>query len=270
MIIKKNKGRKHLFHIVFPSIWPLLTSISVFFVVSGFIYFIHRIWFGGWFFLFGIMLLLYCSYFWFSDIIIESTFLGYHTLIVKKGLKLGFLLFLVSEFMLFFGFFWAFFHSSICPSILLGSIWPPVGITVISFIGYPFFNTVLLVVSGFAVTWAHRGIALGSLTEALDGLCLSIILGLVFLFLQIYEYNDAYFNISDSIYASTFYMLTGLHGCHVLVGVCFLTVNLIRLLLNHFTTTHYLGFVFSIWYWHFVDIVWIGVFIIVYWWGGYA
>lgn len=105
-----------------------------------------------------------------------------------------------------------------------------VGIIVIPFTGYPLFNTVLLIVSGFAVTWAHRGIALGSLTEALDGLCLSILLGFFFPFLQIYEYNDAYFNISDGIYASTFYMLTGLHGCHVLVGVCFLIVNLVRYL----------------------------------------
>lgn len=265
-----DNNRRHPYHIVENSPWPFRLAISLFFAIIGFVFYMNNLILGGPIFLLALFQTFKFLYFWFSDVIDEGTFSGHHTVRVQKLLKWGMALFILSEVMFFFGFFWAFFHSSICPSILLGSIWPPVGITVIPFIGYPFFNTVLLIVSGFAVTWAHRGIALGSLNEALDGLCLSILLGFVFLFLQIYEYNDAYFNISDGVYASTFYMLTGLHGCHVLVGVCFLIVNLIRLSLNHFTTSHYLGFVFSIWYWHFVDIVWIGVFIIVYWWGGYA
>lgn len=262
-------GRKHLFHMVTPSIWPFFTALALFFFLSGLIFYIHRIWFGGWLVLLGLVNLCICAYYWFSDIITEATFLGFHTLIVRRGLKRGFLLFLVSELMLFFGFFWAFFHSALCPSIIFGSIWPPIGINVIGFSGYPFFNTVLLIISGFAVTWAHRGIALGYLSEVIDGLIVSILLGLCFLGLQIYEYYTATFNIVDSVYASTFYMLTGLHGCHVFVGVFFLIINLIRVCRHHFTVRHYLGLVFAIWYWHFVDIVWIIVFVSVYWWGGY-
>jgi cytochrome c oxidase subunit 3 len=262
-------GRKHLFHMVQPSIWPFLVSCGFFLLLSGFIYYIHRIYFGSVLVVISLGFIIFCAYSWFSDIITESTYLGQHTLIVKRGLKRGFLLFLVSEFMLFFGFFWALFHSAICPSILLGSIWPPIGLKVISTWGYPFFNTALLVISGFGVTWSHRGIALGLFTEAVDGLLIAIILGIIFLILQCYEYYMTDINIFDGIYASTFYMLTGLHGCHVIIGVLFLLVNFIRLIFNHFTSNHYLGFVFSIWYWHFVDVVWIAVFVSVYWWGGY-
>lgn len=270
---KKSKlnthGRNHLFHMVQPSSWPIFTAYGLFIFLSGLIYYMHCLTYGGIYMIAGFILLVYCAYFWFSAIISEATFLGYHTLVVKRGLKRGFLLFLVSELMLFLGFFWAFFHSAFCPSILLGSIWPPIGLTIIGAWGYPFFNTILLIVSGFGVTWAHRGIALGLLVEAIDGLCLAIFLGGLFLILQIYEYYEADFNISDGVYASTFYMLTGLHGCHVFIGVFLLAISLLRLCRQHFTTTHYLGFVFSIWYWHFVDAVWIGVFVAVYWWGGY-
>lgn len=148
--------------------------------------------------------------------------------------------------MLFLGFFWAFFHSSLCPSIVLGSIWPPIGLHIIKTADYPFFNTVLLIVSGFAVTWAHRGIALGSFPEVIDGLLLAIALGLCFLILQINEYYESNFNLNDGIYASTFFMLTGLHGCHVFIGIFLLIFNLIRVCFHHFTSKHYLGLIFSI------------------------
>jgi cytochrome c oxidase subunit 3 len=220
-------------------------------------------------FIFGFFLLLWLAICWFNDIINEATFLGYHTLVVRKGLKLGFLLFIASEIMLFFGFFWAFFHSSLCSANDLGSIWPPIGINSIPAYDYPLFNTALLIISGFSVTWVHRGIALGLYRECIDGFFITIILGLFFIILQGMEYYESSFNLNDSVFACTFYMLTGLHGCHVIIGVLFLSVCFIRLLLNHFLCNHYLGLIFAIWYWHFVDGVWILLFLSLYVWGGW-
>jgi cytochrome c oxidase subunit 3 len=252
-----------------PSIWPVLTAIGGFLFTSGLAFYMHRVTYGGFLFIVGFLILLLSAYFWFAEIINEATFLGHHTQVVRFGLKSGFLLFIASEIMLFFGFFWAFFHSSMSPSILLGGIWPPSGLVIISVVDYPLLNTGLLIVSGLAVTWVHRGVALGLFKESIDGFLVTIVLGLFFIFFQGIEYYEASFSINDSIYASTFYMLTGLHGCHVIVGVIFLLVNFKRLLLNHFLTNHYLGLVFAIWYWHFVDVVWILLFLTVYCWGSW-
>lgn len=260
---------KHLFHIVDPSCWPLVTALAAFLFVSGLAFYMHRIYWGGWVVLAGFICLILSALGWFSEIIEEATFLGFHTLVVRNGLKSGFLLFIVSEIMLFFGFFWAFFHSSFCPSVELGSIWPPVGLVTISVMDYPFLNTAILIVSGFAVTWVHRGVAIGSFREALDGFILTLLLGIIFLFFQILEYYDSLFSLNDGVYASTFFMLTGLHGCHVFIGVVFLFVCLLRLVLNHFLSNHYLGLVFAIWYWHFVDGVWIVLFLTLYCWGSW-
>jgi cytochrome c oxidase subunit 3 len=251
------------------SIWPLLTAVGGFFFVSGMAFYMHRTMYGGLLILLGLIILLLSAFFWFNEIIDESTFKGNHTLVVRIGLKSGFLLFIASEIMLFLGFFWAFFHSALSPSIVLGEIWPPIGIEIIKVMEYPLLNTALLVISGFAVTWAHRGISLGSYKEAVDAFIITIFLGLVFICLQGFEYYESNFNINDSVYASSFYMLTGLHGCHVIIGVLFLCVCFIRLLLNHYLTTHYLGLIFAIWYWHFVDIVWILLFLTVYCWGSW-
>lgn len=262
-------NRKHLFHMVDPSPLPFYTGIAAFFFTSGLAFYIHRIEFGFYFFLFGFVVLLFIASDWFSDICNEASFLGYHTMVVRKGLKLGFLLFIVSEIMLFFGFFWAFFHSALCPSIELGTKWPPIGINTISVIDYPLFNTLLLIISGFSVTWVHKGICLGTFSETIDAFIVTITLGALFICLQTYEYYEANFNISDSVYASTFFMLTGLHGMHVIVGVVFLSVSFLRLLSNHFMVNHHLGLVFAIWYWHFVDIVWICLFLMLYIWGSW-
>jgi len=252
-----------------PSPWPLALAIGGFFLTSGLAFYMHRISFGFIIFISGFFLLLFTAFCWLRDVSTEASFYGYHTKVVRIGLKLGFLLFIASEVMLFFGFFWAFFHSALCPSIELGAKWPPVGINIINIYNYPLFNTFLLIISGFSVTWVHRGIALGSFIETIDSFIITIILGLLFIILQTYEYYEAAFNISDSVYSSTFYMLTGLHGMHVIVGVLFLTVCFVRLLLNHFMVNHYLGLVFAIWYWHFVDIVWICLFLTLYGWGSW-
>jgi len=148
--------------------------------------------------------------------------------------------------MLFFGFFWAFFHATICPDVEFGYITPPPGIQPIKAFDVPLFNTLILICSGLSVTWAHRAVSLGSFKNGIDSLLITIVLGLFFLVLQVMEYHEAGFNYSDSVYACSFYMLTGLHGCHVFVGVSFLFICLLRLLSRHFLTTHYLGFVFAI------------------------
>ena len=261
-------GRKrHLFHIVEPSPWPLLSSFGVFLFTTGLIFYMQE--YSSKFFFFGIIILIISSFFWFNDIINESSFLGYHTLVVRKGLKYGFMLFITSEIMLFLGFFWASFHSPLCVANNLGAIWPPIGLIIIPVYDYPFSNTILLIVSGFAVTWVHRGIALSSFKECIDGFLITIFLGIFFVILQGMEYYEATFNFNDSIYACTFYMSTGSHGCHVIAGVLFLIVCFIRLLLNHYLNNHYSGLVFAIWYWHFVDGVWILLFLSLYCWGGW-
>jgi len=219
--------------------------------------------------IFGLLCLGLCLFFWFSDIIDEATYSGFHTKAVRLGLRLGFMLFIVSEVMLFFGFFWAFFHAALCPAIQIGSIFPPFEISTIPIFEFPLLNTGILILSGFSVTCTHRAICLSLYKDAMDSLLFTIFLGFLFVLLQMYEYYEAPFNYSDGVYGCSFYMLTGLHGCHVIVGACFLLVCFIRLVRRHYLTTHYLGFVFAIWYWHFVDVVWIFLFLTVYGWGSW-
>ena len=265
----KTVRRTHLYHLVEPSPWPIVAAFAAFFLLSGLAFTFHRILYGSWILILGLLLTLTTMYFWFRDVAVEASYLGYHTFIVKKGLKYGFYAFIASEIMLFFGFFWAFFHSSLSPDLSIGNKWPPTGVIGIFPYFYPLFNTALLIISGFAVTWAHKGFGVGSYKESIDALLWTIGLGFFFVYLQGVEYYASTFNFSDSVYASVFYCLTGLHGCHVIVGALFLRVCLIRLLRNHFLRNHYLGFVCAIWYWHFVDVVWIGLFLSVYCWGNW-
>jgi heme/copper-type cytochrome/quinol oxidase subunit 3 len=264
-----QKYPKHLFHVLEPSLWPFFLAFGLFFFVTGIAFSMHYVVTGYYILLVGLAMLIITSIFWFLDISREAVVKGFHTKIVRQGLKTGFLFFIASEIMLFFGFFWAFFHAALCPSIELGAIWPPVGLHVIPVFDFPLFNTFILIISGFSVTWAHRGISLGSFKEAIDGLILTVLLGLFFIFLQGLEYYESTFNLQDGVYPSVFFLLTGLHGCHVIVGVCFLFICFISLLFNHFLTNHYLRFVFAVWYWHFVDIIWILLFLSLYCWGSW-
>jgi heme/copper-type cytochrome/quinol oxidase subunit 3 len=209
-------------------------------------------------------MLILCMTGWWLDVIKEGTYRGDHTLIVQRGLKWGFKLFILSEVMFFVGFFWSFFYSAFWP---LYYTWPPLSYPVMEIWTTPFLNTIILIVSGFAVTWAHRGVTEQKTLDAIAGLSVTLVLSGVFLTLQVIEYTHSPFEISDMIFGSTFYILTGLHGFHVTVGVVFLIVCFIRLLYFHFQTTQHLGLVFAIWYWHFVDVVWIFLFLIVYVWG---
>ena len=259
--------RRHLYHILYPSAWPLLISVGTLFLFSSFAFYMNGVSYSGYFVIVTFMYFLICTCFWLGAIINEATSGGYHSLIVRWCIRNAFQLFIVSEIMVFFGFFWAFFHSSVCPSIFISAHYPPIGINVINPWEFPFFNTMLLIISGFAVTWAHRCISLGDFKQAADACLVTIFLGLFFLCVQVFEYYEASFDITDGIYGSVFYFLTGLHGFHVFAGIIGLICCFVRLCRRHYLRLHYLSFILASWYWHFVDIVWIALFIIVYVWG---
>jgi len=249
--------------------WPLTVSFGLLFTTSGFVCYMNRVNGGFLIFLFGLFVTIFSLYLWWRDVIRESTYQGNHTLIVQKGLKLGFILFIGSEVVFFGGFFWAFFHSSLSPSILLGLVWPPINIVVLNPWGIPMLNTAILLLSGFSITWVHFGIIASRYHNVITGFIITLILAVVFTLLQISEYLNAPFNFTDSVYGSAFYSLTGLHGLHVIIGSIFIFICFIRYLKAHFTKKHHLGFEFASWYWHFVDVVWLFLYAFVYLWGNW-
>nr|AJC10865.1 cytochrome c oxidase subunit III [Macoma balthica] len=254
------------YHLVDPSPWPIMVSAGVMNEAASFISFVH----GGSYtmlnFLCATWLLLSSFYSWMMDIITEATYLGCHTSIVARGLKIGFTLFLVSEAFFFVGFFWAWFNSGI-GNLSSGCLWPPRPIIPVYPWGAPLFNTAILLASGAAVTWAHRAVAIHDREEAMIPLGLCVLAGVVFLRFQFGEYSTASFTIADSAYGSCFYMLTGLHGSHVLGGTLFLAAMLARNYFCHFIRPHrHMGVVFAVWYWHFVDVIWLIVFVWAYVW----
>jgi len=261
--------KTHLYHIVDVSPWPLASSIGALLITSGFACYMHRISYGMLIFLLGLLLLISSMFIWWRDIIRESTYQGNHTLIVQRGLKIGFVLFTCSEIVFFGGFFWAFFHSSLSPSIFLGAVWPPVNIVGLDAFGIPILNTAILLLSGFSITWVHFALISGNAVEVNYGFIVTLFLAILFTGLQVSEYLFAPFNISDSVYGTVFYSLTGLHGLHVIIGSIFIAVCYFRFLNNEFTTKHHLGFQFASWYWHFVDVVWLFLYAFVYLWGNW-
>lgn len=265
--LQKNY-QQHPFHLVDPRPWPLAASISAITILCGAVIWFHGYNGGGFTLIFGMLGVVCVIYTWWRDIIREATFEGQHTSMVQLSMRIGIILFITSEVIFFFAFFWAFFHSRINPTIELGSVWPPKGIETIDAWGFPFLNTILLLSSGATCTWSHHAILRGERQRAIFSLILTIILAAVFTGVQLLEYCSASFNISDRVFGSTFYIATGFHGFHVFIGTCFLTVCLFRLLSYHFTQQHHFGFEAAAWYWHFVDVVWLFLFVAVYWWGG--
>lgn len=222
---------------------------------------------GGWLLSFAALSLIYALAVWWRDVIREATFSGYHTSLVVRGLRIGMVLFIVSEVMFFAAFFWGFFHSSLGPTVEINAVWPPLGIDVISPWGVPLVNTLILLTSGAAVTWCHHGLLFGLRSQSLFALWVTVLLAMMFTGLQAYEYVDAGFGLSSGVYGSTFYMATGFHGFHVLIGTVFLFVSLLRMQRYQLTPHHHIGLECACWYWHFVDVVWLALFISVYWWG---
>ena len=237
-------------------------------MTSGGVLYMHNFAGGGRLLMTGFVTILYVMYTWWRDIIREATFEEQHTFSVQRGLRLGMILFIVSEIMFFFAFFWAFFHSSLSPAFNVGGVWPPVAIETVQTSGIPLTNTFFLLSSGATVTWAHHAIIVRAKKQAIIGLILTVILAAIFTGFQVLEYLDAPFTIADSVFGSCFYMATGFHGFHVFIGTISLLIALIRIVLNHFTSTHHFGFESAAWYWHFVDVVWLFLFVTVYWWGG--
>ena len=259
---------KHSWHLVDPSPWPLTASLGGFYLTTGGVLYMHNYTGGGQILLIGVSMIVYVMYTWWRDIVREATFEDQHTPSVQRGMRLGMILFIVSEVMFFFAFFWAFFHSSLSPTFNIGGVWPPTAITVIPTFGLPLTNTFLLLSSGATVTWAHHAIIVRAKKQALLSLCLTIVLAVLFTGLQVLEYMDSPFSISDSVFGSCFFMTTGFHGFHVFIGTIFLFISFLRIVYNHFTCTHHFGFEAAAWYWHFVDVVWLFLFVTVYWWGG--
>nr|QMS48897.1 cytochrome c oxidase subunit 3 [Haementeria acuecueyetzin] len=253
------------FHLVEPSPWPITSAMSALFITMGLTSWFHNK--GNLCLYLGMLLIMLSMYLWWRDISREATLMGYHTSHVVKGLRLGMIFFITSEVCFFFGFFWGFFHSSLTPTTEIGCVWPPVGIYTLNTFGIPLLNTIVLLSSGITVTWAHHSLMEGNRLSSIQSLIFTILLGLYFTLLQMGEYHSASFTIADSIYGTTFYVTTGFHGAHVMIGSTFLTVCLIRIIKMHFSKTHHFGFEAAAWYWHFVDVVWICLYICMYWWG---
>jgi cytochrome c oxidase subunit 3 len=262
-VAQPGHGPKHQYHLVDPSPWPLIGAFCAGLLTTGAVLYMHN--YGATLLIIGFISVLLMMAAWWRDVIKEATFQGHHSPIVQIGLRYGMALFIASEVMFFAAFFWAFFSSSLFPA---GGIWPPKGVHPFDAFELPFLNTMILLLSGTTVTWAHAGVIAGDRRTALVGLGLTILLGLSFTGVQAYEYSHAAFAFKDGIYPSTFFMATGFHGFHVIIGTTFLIVCWFRAYAGHFKPDHHFGFEAAAWYWHFVDVVWLFLFICVYWWGG--
>lgn len=255
----------HPFHLVDYSPWPLTGAIGTIVTVSGLVKWFHQ--YDISLLILGTLITILTIYQWWRDISREGTFQGLHTIPVAIGLRWGIILFIVSEVFFFISFFWAFFHRSLSPAIEIGATWPPTGITPFNPFQVPLLNTAILLASGITVTWAHHSLIEGNHPQTTQGLFFTVLLGVYFTFIQGYEYIESPFTIADAVYGSTFFIATGFHGLHVLIGTTFLIVCLARHINYHFSKTHHFGFEAAAWYWHFVDVVWLFLYVSIYWWG---
>lgn len=256
----------HDYHLVDPSPWPLAASIGAVTTAVGLILWFHDITF--WVFVVGAVLMGYVLMSWWYDVVKEATFQGHHTPVVQMGLRFGMVLFITSEVMFFGAWFWAFYNASLFPSEAIGGVWPPPGIEVFDPFKLPLVNTVILLTSSTTVTWAHHALRNGDYRGLKIGLWITVLLGLAFTAIQAAEYAEAAFSFGGHIYGSTFFMATGFHGAHVIIGTIFLSVCLFRAHRGHFKPDHHFGLEAAAWYWHFVDVVWLFLFVSIYWWGG--
>jgi len=260
------EAHKHPYHLVDPSPWPLVGAISAGTLALGAVLYMHEV--TPWLIPVGVLLVLLTMFLWWRDVVREAHAEGHHTPVVQIGLRYGMLMFIASEVMFFAAFFWAFFDASLFPKEAVDFTWPPPGVEVFDPFDLPFLNTMILLLSGCTVTWAHQAILEGDQKSAVRGLAITVVLGLFFTAIQAYEYSHAAFGFTEGIYPSTFFMATGFHGFHVIIGTVFLIVCLFRALRGHFKPDHHFGFEAAAWYWHFVDVVWLFLFFSVYWWGG--
>jgi cytochrome c oxidase subunit 3 len=274
--------QKHPYHLVDPSPWPALGATGALLLAFGALLFMHPDLVGGkafvqslgvWKLAPGFLLVAITMFVWWRDVVKESRI--YHTHVVQLGLRYGMILFITSEVFFFLAFFWAFFDAALFPAApemplrteANGGVWPPKGVTIFNPFDLPLMNTVILLLSGTTVTWAHHAIVEGDQKSSVRALAITVVLGILFTCVQVYEYTHASFGFRDNIYSSTFFMATGFHGFHVLIGTIFLIVCLFRAMKGHFKPDHHFGFEAAAWYWHFVDVVWLFLFFCIYWWG---
>ncbi len=253
---------KHDYHLVDPSPWPIYVSFSCLVLAIGSIYYMHAD--VSWGMYLGLVLLMYGVYMWFRDVVNESVLHNHHTPVVQIHHRYGMTLFIASEVMFFVAWFWAYFNSSLFPSEIIGNVWPPKGIKTFDPWDIPLINTLILLLSGTTVTWAHHALEEGDKKSFIQGLAFTVILGFCFSLLQAYEYHHAKFDFSGNIYGAVFYMATGFHGFHVIIGTIFLAVCLFRAKNGKFRDDHFFGFEAAAWYWHFVDVVWLFLFATIY------
>jgi len=256
----------HTYHLVTIRPWPIIASIIAgASLLSGLAIFNHSslpfippiITIG----------LIAIATIWWRDVVREATVEGHHTFKVQTGIRIAIIMFIASEVIFFLAFFWRFFHRRLAPTFNIGAQWPPTQITPLNPFSIPLLNTGVLLRSGITVTWAHHSIIHRDKKESQQALTLTFLLGAYFTLLQLAEYKNTEFRFNDSVYGSTFFLATGFHGLHVIIGSSFLAVSLLRIFNNHFSAHHHFGFEAAAWYWHFVDVVWIFLFTFIYWWG---
>ena len=272
-------GKHHDYHLVDPSPWPLVGAVAAFIMAVGLVFTMKNLPLAGmhigpYVFGAGALGVIYVMVSWWTDVVREATHEGLHTRVVQIHHRYGMMMFIASEVMFFVAWFWAYFDAALYPNdpiqfqrAELIASWPPKGIETFDPWHLPLLNTLILLTSGTTATWAHHALLHGDRKGLKMGLWLTIGLGILFSFVQAYEYSHAAFHYSGHIYGATFFMATGFHGAHVIIGTIFLAVCLYRAYLGHFTPTHHLGFEFAAWYWHFVDVVWLFLFAAIYVWG---
>jgi cytochrome c oxidase subunit 3 len=273
-------AKHHDYHLVDPSPWPLVAAVSAFFLAFGAINWMKNLTLGGlhmgpYIALIGVIGIIYTMIAWWSDVIYEAQDLHLHTRVVQLHHRYGMMMFIASEVMFFVAWFWAFFSSSLfvgdpiqySREAFTGGIWPPKGVEAFDPWHFPLLNTLILLTSGTTVTWAHHALLNNDRAGLKTGLWLTILLGLTFTGVQAYEYSHAAFTFGGNIFGATFFMATGFHGFHVIIGTIFLIVCLLRAYRGDFTPKQHLGFEFAAWYWHFVDVVWLFLFSAIYVWG---
>ena len=263
--MSSNNPKGHDYHLVDPSPWPLLASIGALILCFGAVIYFRTD--NPWTMIIGLLAVMYVAFMWFRDIIIEGEKDGHHTMVVQLGLRYGMTLFIASEVMFFVAWFWAYFNASLFPTELMGNVWPPVDIITFDPWDIPLINTLILLLSGTTVTWAHHALEEGDKKSFVQGLAMTVFLGFCFSLLQVYEYQHAKFDFAGNIYGSVFYMATGFHGFHVIIGTIFLAVCWWRAKNNKYKEGEFFGFEAAAWYWHFVDVVWLFLFAAIYIWG---
>ncbi len=273
--------KNHDYHIIELSPFPILMTISLFVMALGLVFTLHDSHHAQRLLVLGVAAVVACLFFWWRKVIREGLVEHAHTNVVRRGLRLGMALFIASEVMFFFGFFFSYFTSffqaiwfdfqsyDFDALMTTGKTlpWPPEGVKTFDPFDLPFLNTLLLLLSGTTCTWAHHALLHNDRKGVIQGLSLTVFLGVLFTACQALEYSHAAFAFDTNNYSSNFFMATGFHGFHVIVGTTFLAVCLVRAIRGTLTPEGHLGFEFAAWYWHFVDVVWLFLFVCIYWWG---